>query len=134
MAAAREHALSDAAATLGVVLEPIGIRVLPLSRAVALAASAGVSLEFLAGLTSQAGAPPAAAAGFDIPRWKARLLEIGVSEKAALAALHMQLGPYRRLMSGRDEPTLGQMTQFAGIVHTTVSALLTNPSRERTQP
>jgi hypothetical protein len=41
---------------------------------------------------------------------------IGISERSLRNLLGLQLGPYRRLLSGRDEPTLALLEQLADVL------------------
>lgn len=97
---------------------------LPLSDAVAAARAAGVSLEQLAGLSSEPGTPPAADARFDAERWKVRLRDAGIGERKLLRAIGLPQGPYRRLLSGSLEPPLELVVMLAGVVGVPPSSLL----------
>lgn len=41
-----------------------------------------------------------------------------------LDALELPLGAYRRLLSGKDEPTVGELTVLASLVNATVAQIV----------
>jgi hypothetical protein len=106
------------------VIEADGFGVLPLSRAAAVAYELGGSLEWLAGLVPQRGRAASPAAHFDAEEFLRRRRERGLPEATARGALGLMLGPYRRLLSGRDEPTLTQLATLSGLLGAPIDALL----------
>ncbi|MHB1244351.1 MAG: hypothetical protein ACYC1P_13275 [Gaiellaceae bacterium] len=106
--------------------QTIAAAALPLTEAIAAARAATVSLEQLASLTVEPGAPPPAEARFDAERWKTRLREAGIGERKLLRAVNLPLGPYRRLLSGTLDPPLELLVALAGVVGVPPSALLTS--------
>jgi hypothetical protein len=97
-------------------IEGSGFGALPISKAVAIAQELGGSLDWLAGLVPERGQTVAPTAVFDAGEFSRRRRERGLAEAAVRGALGLGLGPYRRLLSGRDEPSLGQLTLLAGLL------------------
>jgi hypothetical protein len=83
---------------------------LPISEAIAQAQEVGVSLDWLAGRAVEPGTPPSEGAVFDPACVVAERNRRGIADSALRDALRLQLGPWRRLLNGKLEPTLGQVS------------------------
>lgn len=96
---------------------------LELPEAIRLAQALGCSLDHLAGVSAAAGtAPPESR--FDGPRWKERMRERRIGERALLHQVGLTLSTYRRILSGGIEPTLLTLTRFASVVGAPIMSLL----------
>ncbi len=108
-------------------IEEHGFGCLSLRNAVQIARLLGGSLDWLAGRSTSRGSPPAGdrfdAAQFDSRARKLKLAARLIREKLALPA-----GPYRRLMSGADEPVLVELAILASLTRVAMNDLLTVPS------
>jgi hypothetical protein len=98
---------------------------LPLSAAVAQAIAQRCSLEQLLDGSARYDAPPDPCTRFDGKAATAARRAAGVPEQFVREALRLGLGPYRRLLSGKDEPTLGQVAKLAGLLRVNATQLLT---------
>jgi hypothetical protein len=99
------------------------IEQLPVSDALELCRTLDCSLEYLGGASTRGRAPRGTR--FAHETWKARLAASGVGERELLKRIGLPLGPYRQLLRGRHEPTLGQLRIFASISGAPLEALLT---------
>jgi hypothetical protein len=98
------------------------VELLPLSEALVLCRVLDCSLEYLLGSGDRGRAPEGTR--FAHETWKARLAASGVRERQLLQQIGMPLGPYRQLLRGKHEPTLGQHRIFAAIAGAPLTALL----------
>ena len=82
---------------------------LSISEAIVQAQEVGVSLDWLAGRAVEPGVPPSESAVFDPTLVAMERRRRGIAESDIRQALRLQLGPWRRLLNGKLEPTLGQV-------------------------
>lgn len=100
------------------------IEALPLHQAIERARAQGGSLEWLAGRSLHLGAPPAAGSHFSPERLREARERRGVTDGELRAAVKLALGPWRRMLAGKIEPTFGQLTKLAAVAGARIDALL----------
>jgi hypothetical protein len=103
-----------------------GFAELLLSQAVDLARFFGGSLDWLAERTPETGEPPAASTGTQVDAHAIRQLRTiaQISDTDLRAAIEIPLGPWRRVQTGRDIPTLGLTAAIAGALGVATQDLL----------
>jgi hypothetical protein len=103
-----------------------GFNDLLLPQAVHLARILCGSLDWLAELTPEPGRPPAASAGTQVEPDAIRRLRTSaqISETELRAVIEMPLGPWKRILTGRDTPTLGLTTALGQALGASVSDIL----------
>jgi hypothetical protein len=101
-----------------------GFGAFTLPRAVALANKLGGSLDWLAGRALDQGGP-ASIVRFDGEQFRQLARERKRTEKEIREQLGLQLGPYRRILNGTDQPTLAELAVMAQLVGTEISGLCT---------
>ena len=100
-----------------------GVLAMALGQATALAHALGGSLDWLAGRTNEPSPRAPAELRFDAEAYKRLRRERGVPEDAVLEALDWTLGQLRRVMTGRDEPSLGALVTMASLLGVEAKAL-----------
>ena len=100
------------------------VLLLPISEAIAHAQEIGVSLDWLAGRAVEPGAAPAEGAAFDPAVVAVERRRRGIAESDLRLALGLMLGPWRRLLTGKLEPTLGQVATLGQMLGLKCSALI----------
>jgi hypothetical protein len=95
-----------------------------ISAAITQAQKEGVSLDFLAGRSVVEGEPPPTGSRFDPERLLVVRDRRQVSDAHLREAIKLQLGPWKRLLKGQIEPTLGQVATLAAAVGTPISGLV----------
>lgn len=103
---------------------------LPLPQAVDLAVWVGASLAWLAGLTRKMGEAPAAGSTLSTALLVERRRELDLPEASVRKAARLQLGPYRRTLSGKRTPTLVECAAFAGVLRLDLAQLITPPEAQ----
>lgn len=89
---------------------------LPYSQAAKTAATLGGSLEWLAGEELHRGEPASGDARFNAQTFETQRHELEIPRGEILALLRLDLGRYKRFVSGRFEPTLDEAIQLRSVL------------------
>jgi hypothetical protein len=100
------------------------VEALPLHLAIERAREQGGSLDWLAGRSLAPGTPPAAGSRFAPERLREARERRGVTDGELRGAVKLQVGPWRRMVAGKIEPTLGQITKLAALTGVRIDDLL----------
>lgn len=100
------------------------VEALPLHRAIERAREQGGSLDWLAKRSLAPGTRPAADSRFSPQRLREARERRGVTDGDLRTAVTLQVGPWRRMLAGKIEPTFGQLVKFAAVVGVVVDELV----------